>query len=210
MKARWVFWLLSAASLLLPACAKRNVVEVPPRVDLYSYDMIGVVQFASTENQRKLAALATQRFVEALQESQPGVKVLELGTSEDIQRRLEHDGMDFETVRALGEQYGVGAVVLGTLEVQDVQPRLDLHSMLANGTVSADVKAGLTTKLMDAAHGATVWTRSSRTTATVAQVGMSGGAVRFDAQDPEQAYGRMIDALIGDLTQDFRVTYVKR
>lgn len=209
MRPKSTLLMIGAASLLSLACAKRVVVEVPPRVDLYSYDMIGVVQF-TTESKGSLASLATQRFVEALQEAQPGVRVLELGTAEDVKRTVQRKDMSFETMRAIGERFGVSAVVVGVLDVEDVKPRLDLQTMITSGSVSADVKASLTTRLMDTAHGATVWTRSSGITSTVAQVGMSGGAVRFDAKDPESAYGNMVGALVADLTQDFRVSYVRQ
>jgi len=200
---------MSAAAMLSLACAKRVVVEVPPRVDLYSYDMIGVIEF-TTESKGTLASFATQRFVEALQEAQPGIKVLELGKAEDIKRTVQRNDLSFETMRAIGKHYNVGAVIVGVLDVQDVKPRIDLQSMITSGSVSADVKAALTTRLMEAQSGATMWTRSSQTSCTVAQVGVSGKAVKFDAKDPERAYGVMVDGLVSELTQDFRVSYVKQ
>ncbi|HEU4365231.1 MAG TPA: hypothetical protein VFT13_07170 [Candidatus Krumholzibacteria bacterium] len=201
--------LIGAAALLTLSCAKRTLVEVPPQVDLYPYNLIGVVQFTS-ESKGTLASFATQRFIEVLQEAQPGVRVLELGTADEIVRTLDRDDMNFQTVRAIGEHYGVGAVILGTLDVQDVKPRVDLQHMLTTAGVSADVTAALTTRLMETTHGATAWTRTTRATSTVAQVGMSGGVVRFDAKDPERVYGAMVDGLIADLSQDFRVTYVRK
>jgi len=209
MRPRSSLLMLGAAVLLSAACAKRAVVEVPPRVDLDSYDLIGIVQF-TTESKGSLASFATQRFVEELQASQPGVRVLELGTAEDIKRTLQRNDLGFDTMRAIGEKYKVAAVVVGVLDVQDVKPRVDLQAMITSGTVSADVKAGLTTKLLETATGATVWTRSTQTSSTVAQVGVGKNGVRFDAQDPKKAYGEMVDALVDDLTQDFRVSYVRQ
>jgi hypothetical protein len=200
--------MIGAGVLLSLACAKRTVVEVPPRVSLYSFDVIGVVQFES-ESKGTLASFATQRFIEELQESQPGVRVLELGSVDALMRTLDRDDLNYNTVRVIGEHFGVGAVIAGTLDVQDVKPRVDLQQTITTGSISADVKAALTTRLMETTRGATVWTRSTRTTATVAQVGVSGRGVKFDAKDPEQAYGAMVDALVTDLTQDFRVSYVR-
>ncbi len=34
-----------------------------------------------------------------------------------------------------------------------------------------------------------------------------GGRVFFDARDPEEAYGELVESLIGKITADFRVTY---
>ena len=76
--------------------------------------------------------------------------------------------------------------------------------------VSAKVDASLATRLFETTRGATVWTRSTRRTDTVAHVGMSGGgSIRFDAKDPDKAYGALVDALVHDITRDFRVSYVQ-
>ena len=62
--------------LLLVGCAKK--VMVPPTIDLHLYESIGLVQFSSNA-EGSLDALATQKFIEAMQASQPGVRILELG-----------------------------------------------------------------------------------------------------------------------------------
>jgi hypothetical protein len=76
-------------------------------------------------------------------------------------------------------------------------------------SVAADVDAGLTARLLETDQGATVWTRSTSATRTVAQVGVSGKTVRFDAQHPETAYGELVNALVYDITYDFRPSYVR-
>ena len=209
MNSRSVLLVIGAGVLLSLACARRPLVQVPPRVELGAFDLIGVVEFSS-ESRGTLASFATRRFIESLQESQPGVRVLEVGTADEIARALNLDDMNYQTVRAIGEHYGVGAVVLGALDVQDVKPRLDLQHMLTTASVSADVTASLTTRLMETTRGATAWTRTTRTTSTIAHVGVGKGAVVFDAQDPDRAYGTMVDALVVDLTQDFRVSWVRQ
>jgi hypothetical protein len=209
--ARLSLFLIAAAALLTAVgCAKRPVMEVPPRMDLHAYDVVGVVQFDS-EAEGNLAAFATQRFIQTLQESQPGVRVLELGNATELKRTIGSDALDIAAIRKIGEQYGVDAVIIGTLAVTNVRPQVNLSTMLSSVSASAKVDAALTTRLYETGRGATLWTKSTQGTKTVAHAGLgSGGSFRFDAQDPEKAYGALVDALIVDVTRDFRVTYVRQ
>lgn len=194
--------------MLSVACAKRNVIEVPPRVDLHEFETVGIIQFESA-SKGNLAAFATQRFIEALQESQPGVRVLELGRASEIDGLDDSGRIDYRAVKKIGDKYHVDAVVVGDLIVKEVRPRVDVLQTITTMSVSADVDAGLTTRLLETDRGATVWTRSTSATKTVAQVGVSGKSVRFDAQHPEQAYGELVNALVYDITYDFRPSYVR-
>lgn len=191
-------------------CSKRVTVEVPPRVDLHAFEAVGIVDFDS-DAEGTMSAFATQRFIESIQSSQPGVYVLELGSAEKLKETLGRDELDFEAMRAIKEQYGVDAVILGELEVSDARPNLDVSSMMSSMSLSAEVDAALSSRMFETARGATVWTRSTKRTDTVAHVGKGkSGSVVFDAKDPERAYGALVDALVHDITRDFRVTYVTR
>jgi len=193
------------AGLLAFGCAKRTLVQVPARVDLHELGTIGIVEFASG-SEGKLAAFSTQRFIEALQESQPGVHVLELGKIPE----LPGGSVDHAAIRAIGEKYDVDALIVGNLKVEEVRPNVDVVSMVKSMSVSADVDAALTARLFETGRGATVWTRSTRATRTVAHVGMGGGKVVFDARDPKGAYGELVDCLVNEVTDDFRVSYVRQ
>lgn len=202
--------LLAATSLFVLGCSKRVMVEVPPRVDLQSFDVIGIVEFGS-DAEGALPSLTTQRFIETMQRSQPGVRVLELGNEEALKGTIGRDELDFSAMQTIKEKFGVDAVILGELEVSDARPNLSVQDVISSLSVSAEVDASLTTRMFETGRGATVWTRSTRCTDTVAHVGMNkNGAVRFGAKDPERAYGALVDELVYDVTRDFRVTYVRR
>ena len=69
----------------------------------------------------------------------------------------------------------------------------------------------MTAKLLETEYGATVWTDSAHDTKAVARITMfPGGRAFFDARDPEEAYGDLVESLIGKITADFRVTYGRR
>jgi hypothetical protein len=200
--------ILAVLGLLCFACAKRSVVEVPPRVDLREFETIGIVEFESTAK-GNLGAYSTQRFVEALTESQPGVRVLELGKASELEGAADGGRIDHGAARKIGEKYHVDALVIGQLLVKDVRPRVDITQMVKTMSVSADVDAALTARLLDTKQGATVWTRVTDASRTVAQVGVNGKAWRFDAQEPDKAYGELVNTLVNDITYDFRPSYVR-
>lgn len=192
------------------ACSKRVLVALPPRVDLQAFQVIGMIEFTSNA-EGTLSPFASQRFLQALQQAQPGVRVLELGTEAELMETIGHEKLDHDALKTIGEQYGVEAVVVGEVAVSDVRPNVDVYNMLTKMSVSAEVDASLRTRLYETGRGATVWTNSTRGTRTVAHAGIGrGGLVRLDAEDPEKSYGELVDALIVDATRDFRVTYARR
>ncbi len=70
---------LGMIPLILIGCAPK--VMVLPRIDLKVYDNVGIVEFSSNA-EGNLDQFATQKFLEAIQSSQPGVRILELGNKE--------------------------------------------------------------------------------------------------------------------------------
>ncbi len=199
---------ICVALAVLAGCTKR--VMVPPRVDLSAYNAIGLVTFSSN-SEGNLQQFATQKFVETLQSSQSGVRVLELGTKEHVLKSVRRDQMDHESIRAIGEKYRVDAIIVGHMEVTDVKPNVSFSALITTMSVSADVEASLTTRLYETDSGATAWTSSVRGKENVAHVGLtSRGPVHFGADDPETAYGKLVYGLVYSITRDFRVRYVKQ
>ncbi|MDH3216187.1 MAG: hypothetical protein OEN01_07840 [Candidatus Krumholzibacteria bacterium] len=192
----------------LIGCSKR--VMVPPRIDLQTYRAIGMIEFDSNAEDG-LQQFVSQKFVETLQSSQPGIRILDLGSEEKVLEEIQHQRFDYQAIRAVGERYGVDAVIIGNLEVTDIKPKVDVSTLLMSMSARADVEAALTARLFDAVSGATIWTNSARGKQTVAQLGLtSKGPIYFDASDPDNAYGKLIGGLVYRTTHDFRVQYVRQ
>jgi hypothetical protein len=195
--------LLVCLALGAAACSRAPRVWVPPRVDLASYPLIGIVGFGSNAT-GNLEEFATQRFMQAVQHAQPGTRLLELGSETDVLAAIGRSRMDFEAVRAIGQKWGVDAVFAGALDVSNVRPRVQLGRVLESFALQADVDAALQVKLTEARTGAVVWTRASRSSAPVANVRIgSRGPIDFDARDPERAYGALTRTLIDRVADDF-------
>jgi hypothetical protein len=202
MKQHLVRSTLATAALILAACSSPKVLE-PPRVALDGYTTIGIVVFTSNAT-GDLNDYTTRKFLQSVQSGQRGVRVLELGEEARVLNAVNHDSLDFEAMRAIGEKWSVDAVFAGHLDVTDVKPNLKLSRMIKSMSVSADVKAALSARLVETKSGATVWTRGADAQAPVAHVSIvKRGPVDFGASDPDEAYGKLVHTLVNRVTDDF-------
>jgi hypothetical protein len=190
------------ASATLVACSGPSVVA-PPRVDLRSYGTVGLIEFSSGVEQ-ELGRLATQEFVASILTAQPGVPVLELGDAGTLLAQLERDVIDPETVQVIGKTYRVDAVVFGTLTAQDAAPRISLDARDGWIHAGAEVAGSLTTRLLDARSGATLWTGTAGAREPVASISLSRGGISGGGGDLERAQGRLVQSLVSRVTDDFR------
>jgi hypothetical protein len=197
--------LLGTMTLSLAGCggaARYTTVIIPPRVDLASFERIGLVLFTAENADDGLSEFATQRIAEHLLDAQWGYELLELGAYQVVD-----DGPGrAELARALGEEHDLGAVFLGHIEVSEIRPR----ATLAGGArISADATVSLTVRMLGTSGG-TLWTQSSRIRDTLAEVSLTGGSIHFGADDPAEVYGSLVNRLMNNVTRDFRPTRERR
>lgn len=76
---------------VLSGCASK--VLMPPKISLTTYNKIGMIQFSSNA-EGTLQEFASQKFLQALQSSQPGVRILELGEENKVLHTIQHDKLD--------------------------------------------------------------------------------------------------------------------
>lgn len=199
MRARLL--VLSLVVVATAACGGRRQpdVLVPPVVDLAPHSRIGLVTVTAEGATGSLPAYATRRFAERMLGAQHGIELLELG---------EVAGpLDAAAARRLGEQHGVRTVIVGHLVVSDVKPKAQLFGGMH---VSAEATLSLAARLLSTESGAMLWSRSSRLRETLGSVSLVNGRAIFAAQDPEEAYGEVVDQLVWNVTRDFRATWVRQ
>jgi len=183
---------------------------VPPRIDLTQLDTIGVIEIDSS-SKGELGPLTTRRFTDEARRDQGLVRIIRLGTEADALASVGRTKLDRESLKALGRKHGVQTILIGKLDVSDIRPDVRISSVLESGSVTARVNATLAVELVETASGASIWSSSSRASDSVGQISVfSGGGVVFDADDPDRAYGSLVDKLVHDATWDFRVTYERR
>ncbi len=194
---------LILCSVLL-CCAPR--IKVPPKINLLNYEVLGIIEFSST-SEGPLGSLTTKKFMEAVRKDQAMVRIAELGTKTDVLHDIASSQLDADAYKTIGENEDVNTIFSGELVVSDVRPNIKLSLFRAGMSFSAEVDAALTCQMVETETGATLWNASASTTREVGHVSMFSDVFVFDAENPEKAYGKLIDDLVERTTRDFRVTW---
>lgn len=205
-------WAAASVILLGVACGPKRVVLppvlVPPRVDLRTHGRLALMTFTIENAKGSLHTLATQKFSEWVLAAQPGIEILELGPADSLITRAGEREFGPRSAKAVGEQHHVPVVFLGHLKVSDVKPSARLAG-LSLPRVEAKVTVELTVRMVSTASGGTLWRSSSGVTETVGHLQLTGGLPTFSAEDPNEAYGRLLNYLVEQVTWDFRPTWTR-
>src|SRR3954468_3212883 len=154
---------LAVLAAVACGCSHTVLVPVPPLVNLKPYGTLGIIDFSSNA-ERALSAQATRQFQEQVQEAQPGTRFLELGSREAVLAGVGARELTPESLRRIGEKYGVKAIVLGEIAYAD--PRTDVKVAditKLEGGVRSELRADISGRLVETGSGASVWTRSAWT-----------------------------------------------
>lgn len=203
--------ILLALAMLLGACSHPTVlVSVPPRMDLRNYPTLGIVDFTSGPEQA-LGARAARQFQEQVQTAQPGTRFIELGDRDAVLAAVGARQLDVSALRKIGEKYGVAAVFVGELAYSE--PTVDVKLMdltKLEGGMRAEMRGDVSSRLVETATGASVWSRSAWARRQIGSVnvsaeqGVSGGG---RTSNPREA---MLPTLVYQLTHDFRPTSTRQ
>jgi hypothetical protein len=199
---------LPAALSLLAGCSAKYV-WVAPRLDLQPHSPVGLVTFTIENAQGTLHEMATRRFAEAAFDGQENIEILELGAADAVLATTGESELGPRAAQAIGEQHGVPAVFVGHLVVSDVKPSGTLPPF-GGPQIKATVSVELTVRLLSTSSGGTLWTRSAHATETVGEIGLVNGRPVFGAEDPNEAYGRLVELLVDEVTMDLRPRRVKQ
>jgi len=197
---------------MLTGCSNTVTVKVPvaPRVDLGHYQTVGLVTFTASNGDAELARMGTQRFLSAIQEAQPGTRVVELGPESKVLSSVKHKNWDMSTLAALKKESGVDAVFTGRIDVTNAKPQVGFSSVWSSVSVRADVDAFVSARLVETESGATVWADSGRRTENVGGADFNKFGGSAGGRDPNGAYGHMVDCLVVQITDAFRTHYILR
>ena len=191
-------------------CTSTVEVAVPPRVDLGQFDSIGLIEFSSNSG-KDVGRLGSQKFLQAVQAAQPGTPILELGSERQVLASINQGQWSARAIKAIGKTHGVDAIVIGQIDLEEAKPSIELSTFIKTLSARADIEASLNGRLVETAGGATIWTDSASASSTVAHADWTKkGAGHLGATDPDAVYGRMVEGLVHQITDDFRVHYETR
>lgn len=198
---------------MLGACSssKTMLVSVPPRVPLQEYGTLGLVAFDSNSS-AAINARATREFESHVHAAQPGTRIVELGSRESLLASVGARQFDAQTLRRIGEKYGVDAIFVGGItysEPKTTDVKLADITRLEGG-VRVEVRGDINSKLVETRSGASVWSSSAWARRPLGQINVSSeqgvsGGVR--SGNPRE---EMVPALVFHLTEDFRPSTVRQ
>lgn len=197
--------------LLVFGCAhtKTMVFEIPPRIDLQTYQTIGIVEFTSNSSEN-LNKIATQKFMTFIQNAQPQVRFLELGSENQLVKKLGRDQIDLDSVKAIKKKFGISTIFTGSYEISEMKPKVSIGMDMASINASADVNISMVTKHWDTETGATIWTNSRSNHWKVAGLHKDLNDISFSISVPEDQYSKNIEELAYSVTDPFRPHYERR
>jgi len=120
----------------------------------------------------------------------------------------EFKSADSSRIFASGaDSSSVPVAFFGHLKISNVKPHGGLTAGFAP-VLRATVTVDLTVWLVNTRTGGVMWRRSSSSTAEVGGLSFVGSIPSFSAQDPNDAYGRLVNQLVYNVTYDVRSTWV--
>jgi hypothetical protein len=173
----------------------RQRVLLPPNLNLVPHHNIGLFTFSVENAKGNLHEFATHRFEEYVLAAQSGIEMREF-TSADSSR-----------VFSSADSNGTPVAFFGHLKISNVKPHGGLTAGLAP-VLRATVTVELSVWLVNTRTGGIMWRRSSSSTEEVGGLSFVGNLPSFSARDPNDAYGRLINQLVYNVTYDVRSTWV--
>ena len=190
---------------LVSGCGPK--VMVPPQIDLKQYEIIGIIEFSSSAK-GALGDLSTKRFVEEIRKDQGIIRVVYLGTEDEVIKSVGRNRMSPTVLKEIGKKFDVSTIFFGQLKVSDVKPNIRYSPGLGYISFSAEVEASLDVQLVETLTGASIWSSSANDTNNIGKISFfEGKNYSFDAKDPEKAYGKLVNGLVKKVTKDFKVTW---
>jgi len=173
----------------------RQRVLLPPTLNLVPHKNIGLFTFSVENAKGNLHEFATRRFEEYVLAAQSGIEMREFTRA------------DSSEVFSASDTSGVPVAFFGHLKISNVKPSGHLTASLSP-VMQATVTVELSVWLVNTRTGGVLWRRSSQSTEKVGGLSFIGGTPSFSAKDPNDAYGRLVNQLVYNVTYDVRSTWV--
>ncbi len=174
----------------------RQRVLLPPNLNLVPHRNIGLFTFSVENAKGNLNQFATQRFEEYVLAAQTGIEMREFSSADSTR-----------VFAAAADTNGCPVAFFGHLKISNVKPHGGLTAGLSP-VLRATVTVDLSVWLVNTRTGGTMWRKSSTATEEVGGLSFIGSTPSFSATDPNDAYGRLINQLVYNVTYDVRSTWV--
>ncbi|HLZ45251.1 MAG TPA: hypothetical protein VKQ05_06195 [Gemmatimonadales bacterium] len=174
----------------------RQRVLLPPNLNLAPQHNIGLFEFSVENAKGDLQTFATHRFEEYVLAAQSGIEMREFTAADSV-----------KVFSSATDSNSCPVAFFGHLKISNVKPHGGLTAALSP-VLRATVSVELSVWLVNTRTGGVLWRRSSMSTEEVGGLSFIGGTPSFSAKDPNDAYGRLINQLVYNVTYDVRSTWV--
>lgn len=207
---KYAWFSLLLALVVLAGCSKTVQVTVPPRVDLGRYETLGIVEFTSNASST-INAQATRQLQEYIQAAQPGTPFLDLGNREALLKTLGARQFDAETIKRIGERYGVAAIFLGEINYSEPKTDIKINDIdKLEGGIRTEIRGDISSKLVETRSGASVWSSSAWATRQIGKLRVSAEKGVSGAMSDSNPREEMVADMVWHLTHDFRTSTVRQ
>ncbi|MHB9029042.1 MAG: hypothetical protein ACYC9O_09750 [Candidatus Latescibacterota bacterium] len=208
MKRLFIFGMLMVFVALTAACGSK--VMIPPRIDLKQHEIVGIVDFKFSF-EGELGVFATRKFTEKIRQDQGIIRIVQLGPENEVLKSIRQGSLSQAAFRELGKEREINTVITGELIISGVRPNVGITPGFGYIGISAEVDATLTVQLIETSTGASLWSSSASETKSLGSISIfEGRDIAFNADDPEKAYGKLVNSLVNEVTKDFRITRERR
>jgi len=188
-----------------------TAVLVPPEIDLMRYERIGLISFSIKNAEGKFDEIATKRFLQDITRFQKGVKVIELGTLDEVLGQINKTILNQEAVKAIREHFGVTSFFHGEINVSNMRRSSREIPGVTSGEARVSVRAtfdiSMAAWLFSTETGKTLWTDSVSKNKTLSYLSVAKDKIAsLDIRDQDEAYKELTENLVYELIRDFRPT----
>ena len=184
--------------------------SVPPRMQLQGYGTLGLMEFDSNAHPA-INAQTTREFESHVHSAQPGTRIVELGSREQLLASVGSRQLDALALRKIGEKYGVDAIFVGSVTYSEPKTDVLVTDMSRlEGGVKVEVRGDISSKLVETRSGASVWSSSAWARRSLGKVNVSAEQGVTGAMRSGNPREEMVPTLVFHLTEDFRPSTVRQ
>lgn len=201
-------WLFAVLIFTVTHCGPK--VMVPPKIDLTQHEVVGIIEFGPP-SEGELGPYVTKKFTEAIRRDQGMVRIVELGTENEVLKAIGHDNLDKAAYKELGEKYDVRTIFAGEVGASIRPADLSVTPGFGSVKVAAEMIVSLDAQMVETFTGASIWSDSESETKKVGEISIFGSRdFDFDAENPDKVMDDLIEEVVEEVTKDFRNTWVRQ
>lgn len=174
-------------------------------MDLSHVGRLGVLHFSSV-GETALEPLARREFLAAVRSLQPSARLVELGTAAGVLEAVGRKTVDAATIRAIGLEHDVDAVLVGDLWADTIDP-VEYMQRARSAPTTVELEGSLNAQIFETRQGVAIWSASALGKKPINPARVDAwGSKSVDLSHLEKVRAALVQDLVAQATADFRPT----